>query len=408
MRYLLLGIIFLPSIGVGLADTLLGSAWPTMYTEFLVPVSYAGAVSMTISVGRILANLQSGRLAGRFGTGVMTAVSVGVTAAAMFGSSASHSFLALCLWALPYGLGIGTMDASMNNYVALHYESRYMSWFHCMWGIGATLGPYLMGRALAGGGGWNAGYRWTGLIQAILTVILLASLPLWQDRQRAAADSTARRDGTLTLGQILRIPCGKTVMVMFFCYCAMEQTAGLWISSYLALHVGMPADTAAWFASLFFAGITVGRALSGFLTIRLQDEQMVRLGQCIAAAGILLVLLPLGEYAALAGLALVGLGCAPIYPCLIHATPARFGAENSHSIIGVQIASAHVGSCLMPPLFGLIAEHVSISLYPLYLLVLLAVMAVMHERILRHGGKTLAEPADGIWPVSGMSPDERK
>lgn len=381
MRYLLLWIIFLPSIGVGIADTLLGAAWPAMYREFAVPISYAGAVSMTISVGRILANLRSDRLTRKIGIGAVSAAGVGLTAAAMLGSSLSGSFLSLCLWAFPYGMGIGIMDASMNNYVANHYSSRCMSWFHCMWGVGTTFGPYLMGRALSDGN-WNSGYRWTAVIQAGLTVVLLISMPLWQDRRDG--NSGGQTCGVMTLREILRFPNAGTVMAMFFCYCAAEQTAGLWLSSYLALHVGLAEDVAARFGSMFFIGITVGRALSGFLTCRLNDEQMVRLGQAVAAAGIVLVLLPLGTYGTLAGLVCIGIGCAPIYPCMIHATPAHFGPERSRAIIGVQIASAHVGSCLMPPLFGLIADHVNVSLYPVYLLALLGVMTLMHERLLKN------------------------
>lgn len=380
MVSLLLAVIYLAFISLGLPDALLGSAWPSMYLEFGVPVSYAGIISMIIAVGTIVSSLQSDRLTRWLGTGKVTAISVAMTAAALFGFSISHSFVMLCLWAVPYGLGAGSVDASLNNYVALHYESRHMSWLHCMWGEGATVGPYIMGAALTGGMGWNSGYRMIAILQVILTVILIFSLPLWKQRPRLVdAEGKVVREKALSLKEIIGIPGAKEVMLCFFCYCAVEQTAALWASSYLNLYKGIPAERSASFASMFFIGITVGRALSGFITMKLNDVQMIRMGQGIIAAGILVMLLPLGEMASLAGLILIGLGCAPIYPCIIHSTPAHFGAEKSQAIIGVQMASAYVGTCLMPPLFGLIANHITVALMPLYLLVILILMAVMHE-----------------------------
>lgn len=385
MIHLLLAIIYISFISLGLPDSLLGSAWPSMYTFFGVPLSYAGIISMIIAIGTVISSLQSDRLTRWLGAGKVTAISVGMTAAAMFGFSISHSFWLLCLWAIPYGLGAGSVDAALNNYVALHFASRHMSWLHCMWGVGASLGPYIMGYALTGGSGWNMGYRYIALLQIVLTLILLLSLPLWKKSTGEDAPTEAGR--ALSLGQILRIPGAKAVMVTFFCYCAVEQTAGLWASTYLVLQKGVPAETAARFASLFFIGITIGRALSGFMTMKLSDTQMVRLGQGIIAVGIAAFLLPLGQYAALAGLILIGLGCAPIYPCIIHATPDHFGAGRSQAIIGVQMASAYVGTCLMPPLFGLIANHITVSLFPFYLLVILVLMICMHETLLKVCGK---------------------
>ena len=385
MVHLLLAVIYLSFISLGLPDSLLGSAWPVMHAELGVPTSWAGIISVIISMGTVVSSLQSDRLTKRLGTGRVTAASVGLTAAALFGFSASGSFWGLCLWAIPYGLGAGSVDAALNNYVALHYASRHMSWLHCMWGLGAAIGPYIMGLALSGSAGWQMGYRYISLLQIVLTAVLAATLPLWRVHQRAGggAEQDAR---PLTLSQILRIPGAKEVMAAFFCYCALEQTAILWSSSYLHLHRGVPAETAAGYAGLFFLGITAGRALSGFLTMKLSDPQMIRLGQGLIALGALTLLLPLHESAALAGLALVGLGCAPIYPCIIHSTPDHFGADRSQAVIGVQMASAYVGTCLMPPLFGLVSEHLSPALFPLYLLAILAVMAFSHEALLRRAG----------------------
>ncbi|MDO5111177.1 MAG: MFS transporter [Clostridia bacterium] len=382
MTGLLLAVIYLSFISLGLPDSLLGAAWPTMYGGFGVPVSYAGMVSMIIAAGTIVSSLQSDRLTKKLGAGKVTALSVALTAAALFGFSISHSFWMLCLWAIPYGLGAGSVDASLNNYVALHYASRHMSWLHCMWGIGASAGPYIMGYALTGGQGWNLGYRYVAILQVVLTAILFFSLPLWKSRP-AATDECGAAAQALTLRQICMIPGAKAIMITFFCYCALEQTAGLWASSYLVLHTGLSPETAANYASLFFIGITAGRALSGFLTFKLNDAQMIRLGQGIIAAGLAALLLPFGAASSLAGLILVGLGCAPIYPCIIHSTPEHFGAENSQAIIGVQMASAYIGICVMPPLFGLIAGHISVALFPAYLFLILGFMVFTHERLLR-------------------------
>lgn len=384
MTHLLLAIIYLAFISLGLPDALLGSAWPSMYPEFGVPVSYAGIISMIIAGGTIISSLQSDRLTLRFGTGKVTAFSVAITAAALFGFSITHSFWLLCLWAVPYGLGAGSVDASLNNYVALHYKSRHMSWLHCMWGVGATAGPYIMGYALTGGQGWNWGYRYISILQVVLTAVLIFSLPLWTKRvPDPGTGSSASHNQALSLKEILRIPGAKEVMLCFFCYCALEQTAGLWASSYLTLFQDVSAETAARFAGLFYIGITVGRAVCGFITIRLNDTQMTRLGMGIITLGGAAMLLPGPEALSLAGLILIGLGCAPVYPCMIHSTPAHFGADRSQAIIGVQMASAYVGTCLMPSLFGLIANHISIGLLPVYLLLILLLMFLMHELLLR-------------------------
>lgn len=395
MTQLLLAIIYLAFINLGLPDSLLGSAWPTMYQQFGVPISYAGIISMIISAGTIVSSLQSDRLTKKLGTGKVTAISVAATAVALFGFSFSHSFWALCLWAIPYGLGAGSVDASLNNYVALHYESRHMSWLHCMWGLGATAGPYIMGIALSMGQGWNMGYRYIGIIQVVLTAVLVFSLPLWKGRKSTTenlqnaemeqllenvsekADTTAEK--ALSLREILKIAGAKEVMLCFFCYCALEQTAGLWASSYLTLHKGVSSETAAIFASLFYIGITVGRAISGFITMKLNDTQMVRLGQSIIILGIMAMVLPGSNVLALAGLILIGLGCAPIYPCVIHSTPAHFGADKSQAIIGVQMAFAYIGILAMPPLFGVLASRISVALLPCYLFAILVVMVIMHE-----------------------------
>ena len=382
MTHLLLAVIYLSFISLGLPDSLLGSAWPAMYGEFGVPVSYAGIISMIIAAGTILSSLQSDRLTRKLGTGKVTAISVAMTAVALFGFSFSNSFWILCFWAIPYGLGAGSVDASLNNYVALNYASRHMSWLHCMWGVGASLGPYIMGYAMTGGQGWNSGYGYIAVLQIVLTIILIFSLPLWKNRTEEKNENSVNAK-TLTLKEIIKISGAKEIMITFFCYCALEQTTGLWASSYLTLHKGISADKAASFASMFFIGITIGRAFSGFITMKLSDSKMIRFGQGVAAIGIITLMLPFGEYISLIGLIMIGLGCAPIYPCIIHSTPEYFGADKSQAIIGVQMASAYIGTLLMPPIFGLIAEYINVSLYPVYLFIVMIFMVVMHEALLR-------------------------
>lgn len=384
MFSLLLVIIYLSFISLGLPDSLLGSAWPTMYPQLGVPVSYSGIVFMIISVGTIVSSLQSDRMTRRLGTGKVTAISVAMTAAALFGFSVSHAFWQLCLWAIPYGLGAGSVDASLNNYVALHYESKHMSWLHCMWGVGAASGPYVMGYVITGGGTWNGGYRCISIIQIVLTAVLLLSLPLWKGRPQVKdASGSVVEAKALSVKEVLKVSGVKNGLICFFCYCALEQTTGLWASSYLTLYKGVPAETAASFASMFFIGITIGRALNGFLAMKFHDVQMVRMGQVVIACGIVVMFLPLGTVASLTGFVMIGLGCAPVYPCMIHATPTHFGADKSQAIIGIQMACAYVGTSLMPPLFGLIAEHITVSLLPVYLVIILVLMVVMHERLIR-------------------------
>lgn len=380
MVHLLLVIIYLAFISLGLPDALLGAAWPSMYPQFDVPVSYAGIISMIIALGTVVSSLQSDRLTKKLGTGKVTALSVCMTAMALFGFAASHSFGMLCLWAIPYGLGAGSVDASLNNYVALHYESRHMSWLHCMWGVGASAGPYIMGYALTAGWGWNSGYHIIAVLQIVLTAILLCSLPLWKQRPaEVLQDGKVQPAKALSIREVLQLAGAREILVCFFCYCALEQTTGLWASSYLTLHKGVSADTAATFASMFYLGITVGRALSGFFTMKLNDVQMIRLGEVIIGIGVLVMLLPFGQSLSLTGLILIGLGCAPVYPCVIHSTPAHFGADKSQAIIGIQMACAYVGTCLMPPVFGLIANHITVALLPVYLLIILVLMVIMHE-----------------------------
>lgn len=381
MTTLLLLVIYLAFISLGLPDSLLGSAWPVMQQQMSVPLSYAGLISMIISGGTICSSLLSDRLTRRFGVRTVTTISVFLTAAAMFGFSTVTAFWQLCLWAVPYGLGAGAIDAALNNYVALHYTARHMSWLHCFWGVGTVCSPYIMSRALATAG-WQSGYRAVAAIQLLITLLLLLSTPLW--RRMGQAASQAADSAPAGLCRSLRIRGVPQLLCGFFAYCAAESTVMLWASSYLVRARGVDARLAAAFASLFFIGITVGRFLAGLVSERLGDRRLILIGAGIMLLGILCIALPIPiNTLALAGFVVFGFGCAPIYPSIIHATPGNFGAENSQSIIGIQMPSAYVGSTFMPPVFGLLANYVSIRLLPLYLLAFTLLMVCMLERVHR-------------------------
>lgn len=380
MTSILLVVIYIAFISLGLPDSILGSAWPSMYGGLKVPVSYAGIISMIIAGGTIVSSLFSDKLIRKLGTGVVTTISVAMTAIALSGFSFSHSFWQLCLWGIPYGLGAGSVDAALNNFVALHYKSRHMSWLHCFWGIGATAGPYIMGLCLTNGLRWNFGYETISIIQIVLVIGLMLSLPLWKLKGEENTEQT-QEVASLSIKETIKLPGAKAILTAFFCYCSLEAATGLWASSYMVLYKGINAKTAAKWASLFYLGITAGRFICGFITDKLGDKKMVRIGQGTALLGILVLLFPFGSITVLMGLILIGLGCAPVYPSLLHETPHNFGADKSQSIMGMQMACAYVGSTFMPPVFGVLAEHGAISLYPIYLLIFIVLMIVMVERM---------------------------
>ncbi|NLZ47947.1 MAG: MFS transporter [Clostridiales bacterium] len=376
----LLIIIYISFISLGLPDALLGSAWPSMHVELNVPVSFAGIISMIISGGTIISSFFSHKLINKLGTGKVTAISVALTALALFGFSISKSFYFLCFWAIPYGFGAGCIDAALNNFVALHYKSRHMSWLHCFWGIGATTGPYIMGYYLSGGRTWNGGYRAISILQIVLTAILIFSLPLWKKANSQVSESK-KENKSITIKELISLTRAKPALMAFFCYCALEQTAALWAASYMVMNRGIVAETAAKWASLFFLGITGGRFISGFITMKLKDKAMVRLGQSVASIGIIMLFLPLGNLTLILGLILMGLGCAPIYPSFIHATPDNFGKDLSQAIMGMQMASAYIGATFMPPFFGILAQNISIKVFPIFLIIIMTTMIVMAEKL---------------------------
>lgn len=387
MLSLLLPIIYIAFISLGLPDSLLGAAWPVMGGDLQAPLEAAGMVSMIIAGGTIVSSLMSDRANKTLGTGLVTAISVAMTAASLMGFSFAQNFTVLCLWAIPYGLGAGAVDAALNNFVALHYKARHMSWLHCFWGVGASVGPYIMAAYLLKESSWHGGYRAISFIQIVLTAILIFSLPLWT---KMANSKAAENDESMSeesrrvksLKEVLSIKGVPFILLAFFGYCGMETTTGLWASSYLVNYRGISPELAARFASFFYLGITGGRFLNGFIAEKLGDRNMIRVGVVIAVTGIVLVAIPLPvNLPALVGLVVIGLGCAPIYPSVIHSTPANFGAENSQAIVGVQMASAYLGSTFMPPLFGLLASHITIALYPFYLVIFAFVIFFGTEKL---------------------------
>ena len=377
MISLLISIIYIAFISLGLPDSLLGSAWPAMQAELAAPLSFAGVISMIITVGTIISSLASDSVTRRFGAGLVTAVSTGMTALALLGFSVSENVYMLCLFAIPYGLGAGAIDAALNNYVAIHYAARHMSWLHCMWGLGATVSPYIMSAALMSSGGWQGGYFTVSMIQITLTLFLFFSLPLWKK-----SDSAGEKTKKPRAKNVFKIKGVTAVLVTFLCYCALESTAGLWASSYLVKVRHIDSVVAARFAALFYMGITVGRFLSGFVADKFGDKALIRTGLIIIGVGIVCLALPV-NVCALAGLIIVGLGCAPIYPSIIHATPHNFGEENSQKIVGIQMASAYTGSAVMPPLFGALCEFLPMWIYPIYLVLFALLMIIMSERLNR-------------------------
>ncbi|MBR6580448.1 MAG: MFS transporter [Ruminococcus sp.] len=379
MYLLLLSVIYLAFISLGLPDSLLGAAWPTIHAEFDIPLSYMGIVTMIISCGTIISSLMAEKVTKKLKTKTITIVSVFLTATALFGFSTSSQLYHLCLWGIPYGLGAGAIDSALNNYVALYYNSRHMSWLHCFWGVGTIISPYIMSYALTNSV-WNTGYRNVSFIQFGIGIVVLLTLPLWKINQ----SKNMEENNTKVLGikGALKIRGVSSLLIAFMAYCAAEGTAMLWASSFLEGTRGATKNEAAALGAMFFIGITAGRFISGFISDKVGDNKMIRFGTGIALLGVVLIAIPI-KTVTIIGFVIIGLGCAPVYPCIIHSTPDNFGAENSQGIIGIQMASAYVGSTFMPPVFGLIANNISLKLMPLYLgffLVLLLIMLSKTER----------------------------
>lgn len=379
----LLALIYLAFISLGLPDSLLGAGWPVMRTELNVPTHYMGIVAMVISGGTVVSSLASDKLTKKLGTKIVTVASVFLTVIALFGFSFSTKFWMLVFFAVPYGLGAGAIDAALNNYVALHYKAKHMSWLHCFWGVGTIISPFIMGYALTNLK-WNDGYRIVGFIQLAIAVLLLATLPVWKINKNAKVVEQ-KSAGIIDALKIKGVPL---ILIGFFAYCAAEATAMQWASTYFVEVKGVSAEKSATLASLFYIGITAGRFVSGFITDKIGDRKMIIAGTVVLAVGVTALMLPVdSEVLAICAFVTIGFGCAPVYPCIIHSTPVNFGAENSGAIIGIQMASAYIGTTFVPPLFGFLASALGYNILPIYLLAFFALMITMTELTFKITGK---------------------
>lgn len=375
-KILLLIVIYLAFISLGLPDSLLGAAWPTMYESLNTPIHFAGIISMIVAAGTVVSSLFSAKFINRYGVANITTASILMTALALLGFSYSDSFVWLCLLAVPLGLGAGCVDVALNNYVAIHYQARHMNWLHCFWGVGAALGPIIMSWYLAAGQSWTNGYHTVGWIQISLVAVLLLSIPLWSKKATVPGDHD-NPESKPSFKRLLSIPGLKSALAVFFLYCTIEATFGLWGASYLVIVRDFEAENAAKLVSLYYIGITVGRFISGFFTLRLTNQSLVYLGQTILALGLVVLLLPF-EFTLIPGFFLVGLGCAPIFPSLLHETPINFGEKNSQAIMGMQMASAYVGITIMPLFFGKLASYVGYLSLIWFIGVVLILKIYMH------------------------------
>ena len=367
MSSLLLAVIYLIFISLGLPDSLLGSGWPKMQAVFSVPSSYAGYVSMTISFMTIISALLSPRMIKNFHTKWITIVSIGLTIAGLLGFSVCSRYWMLFIFAVPYGLGAGAIDASVNHYVANNYSGSVMNFLHCFYGVGAVISPYIMALALKYAR-WNEGYSWTSYIQVFILFVCIISLPLWKTNGKEEEEDHSDSVG---IKEALKVPAVIFTLIAFYAYCAGEATCFLWTPSYFAgTKSGLSAETIASFGSLIFGGLMLGRLISGFISNKLGDRRLIRIGIFVELLGIIMVFLPVENYmVAAAGFVVIGTGMGPVYPAIQHMAPANFGKKYSAAVIGLQMAAAYVGSTFMPMIFGLLQQKIGIAIMPTYLLI---------------------------------------
>ena len=374
MATLLLIVIYIAFIGLGVPDSLFGTAWPAIYTDLNLPVSWASIVTIIVSCGTITSSLLSSWLISRFGTGKITAVSTLMTALALLGFSCSDSMLWLCLCAIPLGLGAGSIDTALNNYVALHYKASHMNFLHCFYGIGVSLSPYLMSLALSKGT-WEGGYRAVFWFQLAIAALTVLALPLWKKVRHAQnGEEEEETPRVLSFPALMKMPKVRMACLVFIGYCALEYTCGTWGSTFLVNAKGAAADTAARMVTFYYIGLALGRFLSGVLAGRLHSRQLVKIGQTLLLAAIASLFLPLPSAFCSVSLFFIGLGNGPIFPNMLHLTPELFGKDLSQAVIGAEMATSYIGVLLAPALFGLIAQNVTAALFPVYLLVLYALM----------------------------------
>ena len=379
----LLVLIYIAFVSLGIPDSLLGATWPSMYGELGVDVAFAGILSTAVACGTVVSSLKSAGWVARFGTGKVTVVSILATAIGLLGFGLSHSFWFLLLFSIPMGIGGGAVDSALNNFVALHYEAKHMNWLHSFWGVGATISPVLVGMIMTLTASWRNGYLGMAALQGVLTAILLLSLPLWKRAAKAEKQAAKAKTKVLSLTEILKEPMAKPSFGSFLAYCGAEASVGLWGASYLVGVRGIAAETAATWVSAFYGGITLGRFAAGWLTRRWNNAEMIRAGEIFALAGIVALFIPNVTWLLPVAFFLIGAGFAPIYPALMHQTPRTFGDALSQSMMGVEVASAYVGSFVLPPLFGVLSGGLGMGFFPFYLLLLMLPVIACTEYVTR-------------------------
>lgn len=388
MATLLLIVIYIAFIGLGIPDSLFGAAWPAIYGELGLPVSFATFFSLTSAICTFISSLFSSRLINKFGTYAVTAVSTALTALALLGISFSGNFLFLVLIAIPLGLGAGAIDSGLNNYVALHYNAMQMNFLHCFYGVGVSVSPYVLSFALGGEAGWRGGYRWIALVQLVITLILILSLPLWRKHKQHRLEETLEEaPKTLSLKEQLKVKGLPVVWVLFFSAVAIEFCAGSWGSTFLVEHKHLAVDLAAKTVTFYYLGIAVGRFVAGLLSLKLKPNQLVLLGIVVTGAGLVVLALPFGPTVSAIGLFLCGFGISPIYPNLMHVTPMVFGRDVSQSVVGSQMAAGVLGGMIAPALFGQVAQHLHVGLFPYFLGLFFVLLALSYGLSVRRGKK---------------------
>lgn len=376
MATLLLTIIYMAFIGLGLPDSLFGAAWPAIYAEYGLPFSFGSAMAVISFLGTTVSSMCSARVINRFGTNKVTAFSTALTAVALLLMSFTGSFLPMCLCAIPLGLGAGAVDTALNNYVSIHYSARQMSFLHCFYGVGVTVSPYILSLVMSGELGWRGGYRIAVLIQAGIALLLFCTLPIWKKVHGAETQEEEEKVQVLSLKEIVRIPGVKVMWSLFICSCAIECSCGAWGSTFLVEHKGMAADKAAGMITFYYLGMTLGRFLSGVIAARLHSWQIIKIGQWVLGAAVVLLLLPTGGEVAGAALFFVGLGNGPMFPNFNYLTPENFGEELSPSVMGTQMAVSGVSCMATPMLCGVLGQVFGMGIFPVYMAVFFGLMLV--------------------------------
>ena len=381
MTTILLIVIYIAFIGLGIPDSLFGTAWPAIYTEFGLPISFASFVTVIISCGTIVSSIVSAKVIAKFGTNNVSAFSTAMTAAALLGFSCSGSLAAMCLLAIPLGLGAGAIDTALNNYVALHYSATHMSFLHCFYGIGVSVSPYVLSLVISGKYGWRGGYKIAFGIQLVITLVLLFTLPIWSKAHSSGRTSGEKEMRVLSVREIIQIPGVKLMWCLFITSCAIEYTCGGWGRTYLVEYRHILPEHAAKIVMYYYTGMALGRFLSGIMAARLDSWRIIAIGQCMLGAALVILFLPLPSLLSAVGFFMVGLGNGPLFPNFNYLTPQNFGEDVSQSVIGTQMAASYVGIMIAPAVCGILGQNISMGIFPVYLLAFYCIMLITTHRV---------------------------